>query len=361
MVILYPKYLVYLGENYPLENVFWSAYTYSQVTEVTLEMGIQMDYKDYYKILGVSKEASEEEIKRAYRKLARKYHPDVNKDVAAEVQFKEISEAYAVLKDVEKRKAYDNFGSSWQVGQGGKSPPGWDSGFQRASYGSQRASSQRYSDFFESLFGRGHGPFPADGTSSFRREQHVRGDDLYAKVSITLEDSYHGAKRSLTLERTVGDGNGGLTIKPLLLQVTIPKGVIEAQQIRLEGQGEVGHGQGPPGNLFLEILFEKHPSFTVSKRDIFLVLPVTPWEAALGLTVAVPTLGGKVDLKLPVNSQTGQKLRLKGRGLSAKTQIGNQYVTLAIHTPAAKTEEQRKLYETMAKLMPYNPRSGLGG
>ena len=159
----------------------------------------------------------------------------------------------------------------------------------------------------------------------------------------------------------MGDGNGALTIKPQSLHVSIPKGIIEGQQVRLEGQGDVGYGKGPRGNLFLEIVFEPHPLFTVSKRDIFLVLPVTPWEAALGATIAVPTLGGKVDLKLPANSQTGQKLRLKGRGLSSKTQVGNQYVTLAIHTPAAKTAEQRKLYETMAQLMPYNPRSGFGG
>jgi curved DNA-binding protein len=320
-----------------------------------------MDYKDYYKILGISKEASQEEIKRVYRKLARKYHPDVNKGADAEVKFKEISEAYAVLKDVEKRKAYDNFGNNWQAGQGFKPPPGWDSGFERASYGSQQASSQRYSDFFESLFGRGHGPFSSEGFSSFEQQHQARGEDLHAKVSITLEDSYYGAKRTITLNRTVDDGNGRLTVQAQSLQVSIPKGVIEGQQIRLEGQGESGYGQGPRGNLFLEIVFESHSIFTVSKRDIFIVLPVTPWEAALGATIAVPTLGGKVDLKLPANSQTGRKLRLKGRGLSANNQTGNQYVTLAIHTPAAKTAEQRKLYETMAKLMPHNPRSGFGG
>ena len=318
-----------------------------------------MDYKDYYKILGISKEASQEEVKRAYRKLARKYHPDVNKEAGAEVHFKEISEAYAVLKDVEKRRAYDNFGSNWQAGQGGNSTE-WNSGFQRTSYGSQRASSQRFSDFFESLFGRGNGPFSTEGSSHFGREFHASGEDLHAKVSISLEDSYHGAKRTITLNRTVDDGHGRLTMQPQSLQVAIPKGIIEGQQIRLEGQGGDGFGQGPRGNLFLEIIFESHPLFTVSKRDIFLILPVTPWEAALGATIAVPTLGGKVDLKLPPNSQNGRKMRLKDRGLSSKTQVGNQYVTLAIHTPAAKTAEQRKLYETMAKLMPYNPRSGFG-
>lgn len=320
-----------------------------------------MDYKDYYKILQVSKDASQEEIKRAYRKLARKYHPDVNKDANAELKFKEINEAHEVLKDVEKRKAYDTVGSNWQAGQDFKPPPEWATRFRSARSGSKGASPEHFSDFFESLFGGGSAHFSTREFSSVGEGFHDRGEDLHAKVSITLEDSYHGAKRTITLNRTVGDGNGALTIKPQSLHVSIPKGVIEGQQIRLEGQGEVGYGKGPRGNLFLEIVFEPHPLFTVSKRDIFLVLPVTPWEAALGATIAVPTLGGKVDLKLPANSQTGQKLRLKGRGLSSKTQVGNQYVTLAIHTPAAKTAEQRKLYETMAQLMPYNPRSGFGG
>jgi curved DNA-binding protein len=320
-----------------------------------------MEYKDYYKTLNISRDASQEEVKRAYRKLARKYHPDVNKNVDAEVKFKEISEAYEVLKDVEKRKAYDTFGSNWQANQDFRPPPNWNSRYRRAHSGPQRASAEQFSDFFESLFGGGQGPFSTDEFSSFGREHHARGDDLHAKISISLEDSYHGAKRTITLNRTVDDGSGSLTIQPQSLQVTIPKGIIEGQQIRLEGQGNAGYGRGPHGNLFLEIVFEPHPLFTVSKRDVFLVLPVTPWEAALGATISVPTLGGKVDLKLPANSQTGQKLRLKNRGLSSKTQTGNQYVTLAVHVPPAETAEQRKLYETMAKLMPYNPRSGFGG
>jgi len=320
-----------------------------------------MDYKDYYKMLNISKSATQEEIKRAYRKLARKYHPDVNKDVNAEAKFKEISEAYEVLKDVEKRKAYDTFGSNWQAGQDFKPPPNWDARFHRTSHGPQQRSTEHFSDFFESLFGGGAGHFSAEDLSSFGRGRHAKGEDLRAKVSISLEDSYHGAKRIVTLNRTVDDGRGRLTIQPQSLHVSIPKGIIEGQQIRLEGQGDTGYGRGQRGNLFLEIVFEPHPLFTVVKRDIFLVLPVTPWEAALGATIAVPTLGGKVDLKLPANSQAGKKLRLKDRGLSTKTQSGDQYVTLTIHTPPAKTAEQRKFYEKMAHLMPYNPRSGFGG
>lgn len=320
-----------------------------------------MDYKDYYKILDITKEASKEEIKRAYRKLARKYHPDVNKDVGAEAKFKEVAEAYEVLNDEEKRKAYDSFGSDWKAGQDFRPPPNWDNPFQGGSHSSQHASSTNFSDFFESIFGGDRGNFSSEDFSSFSQEYHSPGRDLHAKISISLEDSYHGTKRAITLNKTVNEGDGHRSIKPQSLQVTIPKGIIEGQQIRLEGQGELGFGQGARGNLFLEIVFEKHSIFTVSKRDIFLTLPVTPWEAALGATIAVPTLGGKVDLKLPANSQTGKKLRLKGRGLSAKKQIGNQYVILAIHTPAVKTTEQKELYEKMAKIMPYNPRSGFGG
>jgi curved DNA-binding protein len=320
-----------------------------------------MDYKDYYKTLNIAKDASQDEVKRAYRKLARKYHPDVNKKVDADVRFKEINEAYEVLKDVEKRKAYDTFGNNWQAGQEFKPPPNWNSRYRKAGYGSQHASAEHFSDFFESLFGGGAGHFSSEDLSSFSREHHARGEDLHAKVSITLEDSYHGAKRTITLNRTVDDGRGSLTIQPQSLQVTIPKGIIEGQQIRLEGQGNVGYGRGSHGNLFLEIVFLPHPLFTVGKRDVFLILPVTPWEAALGASIAVPTLGGNVDLKLPPNSQTGQKLRLKNRGLSSKTQVGHQYVTLSIYTPSAETAEQKELYEKMAKLMPYNPRSGFGG
>jgi curved DNA-binding protein len=325
-----------------------------------------MDYKDYYKTLNISKDASQEEVKRAYRKLARKYHPDVNKDPAAEVKFKEVAEAYEVLKDVEKRKAYDTFGSNWQAGQDFKPPPNWKSRYHGATYESQGGSAEHFSDFFESLFGSGGvggggSRFSSEGFSPFGREHHAKGDDLHAKVSISLEDSYHGTKRTITLNRTVDDGMGRLTVEPQSLQITIPKGVIEGQQIRLEGQGNAGYGRGPKGDLYLEIVFLPHPFFTVIKRDVYLVLPVTPWEAALGATIAVPTLGGKVDLKLPPNSQAGGKLRLKKRGLSSKSQIGDQYVTLAVHAPPAETAEQRQLYEKMAKLMPYNPRTGFGG
>ena len=320
-----------------------------------------MEYKDYYKTLDVAKDASADEIKRAYRKLARKYHPDVSTDRNAEERFKEINEAYEVLKDDEKRKAYDTFGANWQAGQDFRPPPGWEERFSGGGFRSERAGSQQFSDFFESLFGGGRGRHAPEGFSFFEHDYQDAGHDVHAKISISLEDSYHGARKTITLNRTVHGGGGRLSVQPQSLSVTIPKGIIEGQQIRLEGQGETGSARGGRGNLFLEIEFLPHPLFTVVKRDIFLNLPVTPWEAALGATIAVPTLGGKVDLKLPANSQTGQKLRLKGRGLCSKNHAGNQYVTLAVHVPEARTAEQRELYMRMAKLMPFNPRSGMGG
>ena len=326
-----------------------------------------MEYKDYYKILHVARDASADEIKRAYRKLARKYHPDVSKDRDAEARFKEINEAYEVLKDDEKRKAYDTFGANWQNGQDFRPPPGWEERFHRGSSGAGRASSQQFSDFFESLFGGGRARTGQEGFSFFEQgfqdlgHEQEFGHDVHARIAISLEDSYHGARKTITLNRTVHEGGGRMRVQPQSLHVTIPKGIIEGQQIRLEGQGETGSARGGRGNLFLEIEFLPHPLFTVVKRDIFLNLPVTPWEAALGATIAVPTLGGKVDLKLPANSQTGQKLRLKGRGLCSKNHAGNQYVTLAVHVPEARTAEQRELYMRMAKLMPFNPRSGMGG
>jgi len=321
-----------------------------------------MEYKDYYKTLNVAKDASAEEIKRAYRRLARKYHPDVSKDKDGEARFKEINEAYEVLKDEEKRKAYDSFGANWQAGQDFRPPPGYDERFRSGGFRTGGASPHEFSDFFESLFGSGRSRQAPEEFSFFDQGFEDVGRDLHAQISISLEDSYFGAKKTITLNRTVDEGGGRISVQPQSLQVTIPKGVIEGQQIRLEGQGEAGAAKrGAQGNLFLEIVFLPHPMFTVVKRDIYLTLPITPWEAALGATIAVPTLGGKVDLKLPSHSQSGQKLRLKGRGLCSKYQVGNQYVTLAVHVPEARTAEQKELYLRMAQLMPFNPRSGLGG
>ena len=314
-----------------------------------------MKFKDYYEILGCKKDASQDDIKKAYRRLARKFHPDVNKNPEAEERFKEIGEANEVLSDPEKRKAYDRFGSNWKSGQDFEPPPDWNAGFDFHRTRQSSAGTGDFSEFFESLFG-GRG-FQADPDSwGGNRSFMARGQDIHAKIEISLEDSYAGSSRTITLNKTVQEQNGRIVVRPSSLNVTLPKGIIEGQQIRLEGQGSPGMN-GPNGDLFLEIAFTRHPLFTVQKRDILLPLPVSPWEAALGAVIKVPTLGGSVDLKIPANSQNGKRLRLKGRGLSSRSQSGDQYVALVIMTPPATTQRQKEFYEQMAALFSFNPRS----
>ena len=319
-----------------------------------------MKFKDYYQALDLKKDASQDEIKRAYRKLARKLHPDVNKNHDAEEKFKELGEAYEVLQDPEKRAAYDKFGSNWQAGQDFEPPPNWDAGFEFSGGGFTQADPSQFSDFFESLFGKSSGSSHARSGYHPHAAFHARGQDVHAKIVINPEDSYVGAQKTITLSRPIIDQNGHVGTSPHTITLSIPKGIIEGQQVRLEGQGGPGAGQAGNGDLFLEIAFAPHRIFAIDKRDILLSLPVTPWEAALGATVSVPTLGGTVDLKIPPGSQTGKKLRLKGRGLSSASQSGHQYVTLAIVTPEPVTDAQKKIYEQMAQLMPTNPRSSLG-
>ena len=318
-----------------------------------------MEYKDYYKILGVAKDASQEEIKRAYRKLARKYHPDVSKDPEAESRFKEIGEAYEVLKDAEKRSAYDQFGSNWRNGQDFKPPPGWEFRDFTGSHRSAGSSQHGFSDFFEALFGQGRARTASQPFSFFDSDIIDRGRDIRAKLTISLEESFSGARKTISLARNIVHGSM-VSSETTSLQVSIPQGILEGQQIRLEGQGDVATEGGKRGDLFLEIVFETHPVFTVNQRDVTMTLPVTPWEAALGAHLKVPTLGGTVDLKLPPGSQTGRKLRLKGKGLSSKASTGDQYVIIAVHTPKAETERQKELYREMAKIMPFNPRTKVG-
>jgi curved DNA-binding protein len=318
-----------------------------------------MQFKDYYKILGLSREATQDDIKRAYRKLARKYHPDVSKETDAEARFKEVSEAYEALKDPEKRAAYDSLlDGRWQEGQEFRPPPGWDAGFEFSGGGFTGSGAEHFSDFFESLFGGMGGPF--GGARHAGARGGMRGENHHARIQISLEDAYHGATRAITLESPQTDDQGHVVLRPHTLNVKIPPGVIEGQRIRLAGQGGKGMGNASAGDLFLEIMFKPHPLFQADGRDIYLNLPITPWEAALGTQIQVPTLGGKVDLKIPPGTQSGQKLRLRGRGLPGKTP-GDQYVLVQIHTPAAKTDEQRRLYEQLAKSTSFNPRARMGG
>ncbi|CZH07689.1 DnaJ C-terminal domain-containing protein [Legionella pneumophila serogroup 1] len=293
--------------------------------------------KDYYKIMGVSQDASDKDIKMAYRKLARKYHPDISKEPDAEERFKEMAEAYEVLKDPKKRSEYDQYLKYKQFNP------------QSDGFTGRRTQEQPFqefhfdSDFFETLFGH-----------SRYQQQPMTGQNYHGKITISLEEAYNGAVKNLQVPV-----EQGTETKIQTLKVKIPAGVKSGQQIRLAGQGGSGSGGGARGDLYLTVEVMKHPTFDVMENDIYLTLPITPWEAALGATVVIPTLAGKIDLKIPPGSQGGQKLRIKNRGLPGSPP-GNQYVLLKIITPPAQTEEAKALYKKMAEVMPYNPRKTMG-
>jgi len=312
-----------------------------------------MEYKDYYEIMGVGREATQDEIKRAYRKLARKYHPDVSEAKDAEDRFKEIGEAYEVLKDPEKRAAYDQLGNQWQAGQDFRPPPGWDAGFEFSDNGRGRAEDFGFSDFFEALYGqRFHrGTTGARGRDNLR----MRGQDHHAKVLVDVEDSYTGATRSIQLRMPELTGDGHVTTRNRTLKVKIPKGIRQGQQIRLAGQGGAGFGGGEAGDLFLEVEFNPHARYRVEGADVHVDLPVTPWEAALGARIRLVTPSGPVDVTVPPNSQGGKKLRLSGRGLPGK-KPGNLYAELDIVIPPARDEESREAYRRMQAAFEFNPR-----
>lgn len=316
-----------------------------------------MEYKDYYKIMGIGRDATQDEIKRAYHKLARKYHPDVSKEADAEERFKEVGEAYEVLKDPEKRAAYDQLGTNWKSGQEFRPPPDWSPGFEFHGGGFTGADAAQFSDFFETLFGRGD--FGSGFGRGSYREIHARGEDTYAKVLIDIEDAYHGASRTLTLSQSDYGTNGQLQVKERSLNVHIPKGVFQGQHIRLSKQGGKGIGQGQPGDLYLEVEFKPHPFYHVENKDVYLDLPVAPWEAALGAVIKVPTPSGKVDLKIPAGSAANRKLRLKGRGIPARNP-GDLFVQLQIVLPPANTDPAKAAYKQFEQAMQFNPRSRLG-
>lgn len=312
-----------------------------------------MEYKDYYQILGIDRKATQDEIKKAYRKLARKYHPDVNKAADAEDRFKGLGEAYEVLKDPEKRAAYDRLGADWQKGQDFRPPPDWDAGFEFSGGGFTDKGESAFSDFFETLFGRRQ-------SGDFRHPAfRSQGEDHHAKVLIDLKDAYYGADRALNLSAPELDSEGHIRTREKTLKVRIPKGVKQGQHIRLAGQGSPGLGGGQAGDLYLQIEFNPHSMYRVEERDVYLELPIAPWEAALGATVKTPTPGGPVGLKIPAGSFQGRKLRLKEKGIPGKTP-GNLYVVLRIELPPVTSERDKKIYREMAEKMAFNPRAGLG-
>jgi len=317
-----------------------------------------MKYKDYYKIMDVAKDATQDEIKRSYRKLARKFHPDVSKEKDAEVRFKEVGEAYEVLKDQKKRKAYDQLGPNWKAGQEGfQPPPNWH-GFEFHSDGfsGDAAGAAKFSDFFESLFGQGAGGFRSSGPGTHRTVYQARGENSHAKVFIDLEDAYYGASRSLNLRTTVLNKDGHPLLKERTLNVKIPKGVKEGQNIRLQGQGNPGFGGGQAGDLYLEISFNPHSIYKVDGRDVSLKLPITPWEAALGSRIQVSTPTGRVDLTIPPCVSSGKRMRLKGRGIPGKIP-GDFYILLEIALPDSLTDKQKSLYEALQQEADnFNPR-----
>ena len=337
-----------------------------------------MKYRDYYEVLGLPRTATQDEVRRAYRKLARKYHPDVTQQADGEDRFKELGEAYQVLKDTEKRAAYDRLGRQWQNGQDFQPPPDWDEGFEFSGAGNGASANADFSEFFEAMFGgarasgesrqtKRHGAAPDRGAATaddledaYRGTQRpIPGQDHHAKVAIDLVDTYHGAQRSISLQMPVLDAQGHVILQQRTLHVSIPKGVRPGQHLRLAGQGGAGLGHGAAGDLYLEIQLNPDPRYRVEGTQVYQDVPVTPWEAALGASISVPTPSGTVEVTVPPGSQTGRKLRLKGRGIPAKTP-GDLYLMLNVVLPPATSDRARELYQAMARDLAFNPRDRIG-
>ena len=307
-----------------------------------------MQFKDYYAALGVKREATPDEVKRAYRKLARKYHPDVSKESDAEARFKEVAEAYEALKDPERRAAYDEVGRRWSGhGADRPPPPGWDAGFEFSEH-AFAGDAADHSDFFDALFGRGR--------RGARHGAPAHGQDHHAKVLVEVEDAYHGATRSIGLQMPALGEDGRISLHERQLELRIPKGIRAGQQLRLPAQGGAGFDGGPAGDLYLEVDFRPHPRYRVDGRDVFFNLPLAPWEAALGASVSVATPDGQLELRVPVGSKAGGKLRLKGRGLPSQPP-GDLYAALSIALPAADSAAREAAYREFARAFEFDPRA----
>ncbi|QJR12081.1 Curved DNA-binding protein [Usitatibacter rugosus] len=306
-------------------------------------------FKDYYEVLGVARDASVDDIKKSYRKLARKYHPDVSKEPDADARMKEVNEAYAALSDPEKRAAYDQVGSGYQSGQDFRPPPDWDAGFEFSRHEFDPRESADFSEFFSDLFGRMGGR--ARGPSF-----EARGEDHVAKVMLDITDAYTGAERQISLRSPRVDDQGHATLETRTLDVKIPKGVHEGQMIRLAGQGSPGMGGQPAGDLLLEVHFNPHPRYRVAGRDLHVTLPLAPWEAAMGAVVPVETPGGLLNVRVPAGAQSGKQMRVRGKGIPGATP-GDIYLDLQVVLPPADTDKAKELYETMAREMAFDPRA----
>jgi curved DNA-binding protein len=320
-----------------------------------------LEFKDYYQTLGVAREATGDEVKRAFRKLARKYHPDVSKEKDAGKRMAEINEANAVLSDPEKRAAYDQLGRH-APGEEFRPPPGWDAGFEHSEHGRSAAEAAEFSQFFSEIFGTmgsrtGHGAAAqaprrsrrANGTTTYP------GNDHHARILLDLEDSFTGAARQLTLRAPKMDGKGRVALEERTLNVKIPTGIRAGQVIRLAGQGEPGIGNGKPGDLLLEVQFKPHARFRPDGRDLLLTLPVAPWEAALGGVVPVELPGGTLSVRIPAGAQSGTQLRIRGKGLPCDPP-GDLYIDLRIVAPPAATPKAKELYEALAKETAFDAR-----
>jgi len=330
-----------------------------------------MEFKDYYTIMGLARDASADDIKRAYRKLSRKYHPDVSKEANAEARFKELGEAYEVLKDPEKRAAYDQLGPNWKEGQDFRPPPGWNAGAEHAGrsaewdFGAADGDAGDYSDFFETLFRQGFAS--AGGAAGAGRRGGAQagfsasGEDRHAKIQIDLQDAYSGATRTLSLRAPEMDAQGRVSLREHQITFSVPKGIRAGQHIRLAGQGAPGVGGGRAGDLYLDVEFTPHPLYRVDRHDVYCDLPIAPWEAALGAQVEAPTPTGRVEVTVPAGSAAGRKLRLKGRGLPGSTP-GDFYFVLQIAVPGADSDGAKAFYEGMARqFKSFNPRAKLEG
>jgi curved DNA-binding protein len=311
-----------------------------------------MEFKDYYQALGVARNADADAIRSAYRKLARKYHPDVSKEPDAQARMQEVNEAYAVLSDAGKRAAYDKLSQRQRAGQSFEPPPDWDADFGSFGDGPQP---QDFSEFFETLFSRGaraRRASPGDMPP-------MQGEDQHAQIEIDLADTYQGGERTITLRAPRRDASGRTVMDERTLHVRLPKGIREGQQVRLAGQGRPGFNGGPPGDLFLEVHFSPDPRYRIDGADVTQTLRVSPWEAMLGERIEVDTPSGRVQVAVPAHSQNGRKLRLKGRGIPGSP-AGDLYLEISIVLPP-DSPKARELFETMRRELDFDPRQSAEG